>query len=99
MTKGNRIDVTIQGQKFRLRCEEDEQADLEAAAAAVNQKIAELMKGGVADSHRAALMAAFHFAFEAGTQTGGSYRQSAEYKKIQQRLKTLVDEIDTNLSE
>jgi len=99
MSEGNRIDITIQGQTFRLRCEKGEADLLKEAAAMVDTKIAELAQGGVVDRTRAALMAAFHFAFELQGGKRESYKRSPEYRKLQKRLKTLMDEIDTNLTD
>jgi cell division protein ZapA len=100
MSPENRVEVTIGGQVFRLRCPEGEEELLRAAAQMVEAKIAELTQSTtLVDSVRVALMSAFHFAYELISRDEKNFQRSAEYKKIQKRLRTLVEEIDSNLSE
>jgi cell division protein ZapA len=97
MSQEKRTEISICGQVFRLRCAEGEAPQLRAVAQLVEDKIEELRRtGGLVDSHRLALMAAFHFAFEQESRQGQSYKRSAEYRQIQKRLRNLVDEIDSN---
>ena len=100
MCPDKRIEIPIQGQVFKLRCPEGEEQRLREAAQLVEDKIAELTQtSGLVDSLRAALMAAFHLAYEAISREDKSFHHSAEYKKIQKRLRTLVEEIDTHFGD
>jgi cell division protein ZapA len=100
MCPDKRIEIPIQGQVFKLRCPEGEEERLREAAKLVEEKIAELTQStGLVDSFRTALMAAFHLAYEVISREEKSFRHSAEYRKIQKRLKTLVEEIDTHFGD
>jgi cell division protein ZapA len=100
MSPENRIEITIGGQVFRLRCPEGEEERLRAAAQMVEAKIVELTKSTtMVDSLRVNAMAAFHFAYELLSRDEKNFERSTEYKKIQKRLRSLVEEIDSNLSE
>lgn len=99
MSPDKRTEITIQSHAFRLRCKEGEEERLRAVAERVDAKIAELAAAGMVDSVRSALMAAFHFAYELQSREEKSFHQSPEYLKLQKRLQSLVDEIDTNLSQ
>jgi len=100
MSPEKRIEVSIQGQVFRLRCPEGEEEQLRSAAQMVEAKMAELTQStGLVDSVRVAMMAAFHFAYELLSRDEKSFRRSPEYKRIQKRLRTLIETIDSNLSE
>lgn len=100
MSEEKRIELSIHGQVFRLRCPEGEEEKLRSTAELVESRINEIVKSGtMADSLRVALMAAFHFAYELVSREEGTFRHSAEYRKIQKRLKALVKQIDTNLSQ
>jgi len=100
MSPVNRIEITLQGQTFHLRCPEGEEEQLQEAAKLVEDKIAELTTGsGLVDSLRVSLMAAFHLAYELLSRNEKDFRHSAEYKKIQKRLKSLAQEIDTHFDE
>jgi len=99
MSPEKRTEISIQGQTFRLRCPEGEEERLFEAARMVEEKIAELAKtASLADSHRAALMAAFNFAYDLLSREEESFRESPEYKRLQKRLRKLVEKIDSNLS-
>lgn len=98
MSPDKRIEISIHGQVFRLRCPEGEEGRLHAAAKMVEEKITELVESAtLADSLRMALMAAFNFAYELLNRQEKTFRRSSEYRKIQERLETLIDEIDSNL--
>jgi len=100
MSPDKRIEITLQGQTFRLRCPEGEEDRLGEAAKLVEEKIAELSQSsGLVDSHRVALMAAFHLAYEAISSDEKDFRHSSEYRKMQKRLKSLIQEIDTHFGE
>jgi cell division protein ZapA len=100
MSQNKQIKITIQGQTFRLRCSEGEEDRLRATAEFVEAKIKDLTQtANFADSLRAALMAAFHFAYELVSREEKTFQRSSEYKRIQERLRSLVDEIDSNLSQ
>lgn len=92
----NRIQLVICGQSFRLRCPEGEEARLRAAAEMVEEKINEMKQSGLVDSLRCAVMAAFHLAYESISRDEKNFHHSSEYKKLQKRLRTLVEEIDSN---
>jgi cell division protein ZapA len=99
MSPSKQVEITIQGQTFRLRCSEGEEDQLRATAKLVEEKIAELAKAGnFADSLRATMMAAFHFAYELACREEKTFHRSSEYRRIQERLQSLVDQIDSNLS-
>jgi cell division protein ZapA (FtsZ GTPase activity inhibitor) len=98
MSQNKQIKITIQGQTFRLRCPAGEEDRLRTAAELVDAKIAELThSGNFADSRRATIMAAFHFAYELVNRDEGSFVNSSEYRRIQERLRSIVDEIDSSL--
>jgi len=100
MSPETRIEVSVGGQVFRLRCPEGEEEQLRAAAQMVEAKLAELTQStALVDSLRVALMAGFHFAYELLSRDEKNFQRSSEYKKIQKRLRMLVEEIDSNLSE
>ncbi|KPL12320.1 hypothetical protein AMJ85_01140 [candidate division BRC1 bacterium SM23_51] len=100
MNPEKRIEISIHGQLFRLRCPEGEEEQLRATAKMVEDKITEIAEGGsLTDSVRIAQMAAFNFAYELLERREKSFRRSSEYKRIQKRLKTLIEEIDSNLSQ
>jgi cell division protein ZapA len=100
MSPEKRIEISVGGQVFRLRCPEGEEERLHAAAQMVEAKLAELTQStALVDSLRVALMSAFHFAYELLSRDEKSFQRSSEYKKIQKRLRMLVEEIDSNLSE
>jgi len=99
MSPEKRTEITIHGQTFRLRCKDGEEQRLKAVAETVEAKLAELAAAGMVDSVRAALMAAFQFAYELHSRQDAEFRRSPEFQNIQRRLKSLVDEIDSNLSQ
>ena len=100
MSLDKRIEIAIQGLDFRLRCPEGEEERLREAAKIVEDKIAELKRtSGLVDSLRITTLAAFHLAYELLSREEKNFRQSAEYKKIQKRLRSLIQEIDTHFGE
>jgi len=100
MDPEKRTEIVLHGQTFRLRCAEGEEERLQAAAGLVEAKIRELTEGGgLVDSSRVALMAAFHLAYELVNREEERFRRSSEYEAVQKRLKSLAEEIETNLSE
>jgi cell division protein ZapA (FtsZ GTPase activity inhibitor) len=99
MSPDYRTEITLLGHVFRLRCRPEEESRIQEAASRVNGRLRELGESGIVDSLRAALMAAFHFAYEMQSRNLDQFRKSSEYKEIQERLISLVDEIDTNLEE
>ncbi len=99
MNPDKRTEISIGGQVFKLRCAEGEEDKLREAAALVDAKIAELGRAtGIVDSLRLALLAAFHFAYEQAGREEKNFQKSSEYKKLQKRLKQLVEQIDSGLS-
>jgi cell division protein ZapA len=100
MSPRKSIEIALLGQVFRLRCPEGEEYRLRKAAELVEAKIGELTKsGGIVDSLRLSLMVAFHLAYEILDREENSFRHSTEYERIQKRLKSLAEEIETSLSE
>jgi len=99
MSPEKRIELTIHGQTFRLKCPEGEEERLRAAATLVESKMADLTQStGLVDSVRVAIMAAFHLAYEVLSSEEKNFQKSPEYKKLQERIRNLVEKIDSNLS-
>jgi len=100
MNLDKRIEISIQGHVFKLRCPDGEEEKLREAAKVVEERIAELAQtSGMVDTLRIALMAAFYLAYEVLTREDKDFHLSAEYRRIQRRLRSLVEQIDTHFRE
>ncbi|MBM3333745.1 cell division protein ZapA [Candidatus Sumerlaeota bacterium] len=96
MNLDKKVEISILGHVFKLRCHDGEEEKLREAARVVEERIAELTEtGGMVDSLRTALMAALYLAYELLTHEDKDFHLSAEYRRIQKRLRSLVEQIDT----
>ena len=104
MGKTTRIKLNMAGQEYTLKAPAEAQEGLEQIAATVDERVGELQAGGLTSTARAALMAAFQFAYELseagidpGETGGGSSVKDAareQAKEARKRLKKMISRID-----
>lgn len=85
------------GRDFYITCPEDEQEDIQLAAAYLDEKIREVKaEGKVVDSDRITIAAALKITHELLTLRNGSGFDMDEFKRRIATLKKKIDEVITN---
>ena len=94
MSEPIRVKLTIAGQAFSLKAQEEDRKRLENVAEKVDQRIHELQGSGLSSTSRAAIMAAFQFAYEIDEMGGGATQARSSQKQTKNRLQNLISRID-----
>lgn len=99
----SQVSVSIDGRRYRLACGEGEEAQLEALARMVDEKIGEMRKtfGEIGDQ-RLVIMAALSFAdslTEARGETAAERKRSEEVGQHAQTLASRLDELGSRLEQ
>lgn len=96
MTQGAAtLEVVLANEKFRLKAPAENHAKLLEVAEAVNQRIQSLHQdGGALTIQRAALMAAFQFAFELDEVTLRSGMSQSDFREAAEKIDSLIAQIE-----
>jgi cell division protein ZapA (FtsZ GTPase activity inhibitor) len=92
------LELALGVERFRLRAEKSVHARLQAVAETVNLRLEELRRGGgVLTQSRAALMAAFQFAYELDELDAQSDLSGEDRKSVAEKIENLIARIDEGL--
>jgi cell division protein ZapA len=91
------ININIMGREFHITCPDEEQEELQLAAAYLDRKIQEIKaEGKVVDSDRIAIIAALQITHELLMLRNGTGFDMDEFKRRITLLKKKVDEAISN---
>jgi cell division protein ZapA len=88
------LNINIMGREFRITCPDEEQEDLQLAAAYLDKKIQEIKgEGKIVDSDRITIIAALSITHELLMLRNGTGFDMDEFKRRIVSLKRKVDEV------
>jgi cell division protein ZapA len=88
------LNINIMGREFRITCPDEEQEDLQLAAAYLDKKIQEVKgEGKIVDSDRITIIAALSITHELLMLRNGTGFDMDEFKRRIVSLKRKVDEV------
>jgi cell division protein ZapA len=89
------VSVTIDGRKYRLACNEGEEAQLEALAGTIDEKIGEMRKtfGEIGDQ-RLVIMAALTLADSLAEARGEAAAQRKRSEDAEERVRAMASRLD-----
>jgi cell division protein ZapA len=94
MSKAEPLNITIMGKEYRVSCPPEEQDNLRASAALLNEKLAEIKKtGSVIGTERIAIMAALNMSHE----ILHSQALATEHNDLNQRISDMSDRISDSM--
>lgn len=92
------LEIVLASEKFRLKAPQDSHALLLVVAEEVNRRVQMLHEeGGALTLQRAALMAAFQFAFESREMGERSGLSDEEYQEASERIEALISQISETM--
>jgi cell division protein ZapA len=94
MSKAEPLNITIMGKEYRVACPPEEQDNLRASAALLNEKLAEIKKSGsVIGTERIAIMAALNMSHE----ILHSQTLATEHNDLNQRISDMSERISDSM--
>ena len=94
MSKAEPLNITIMGKEYRVSCPPEEQDNLRASAALLNEKLAEIKKtGSVIGTERIAIMAALNMSHE----ILHSQALATEHNDLNQRISDMSERISDSM--
>ncbi|MDT8282414.1 MAG: cell division protein ZapA [Gammaproteobacteria bacterium] len=94
MSKVEPLNITIMGKEYRVACPIEEQDNLRASAALLNEKLAEIKKkGAVIGTERIAIMAALNMSHE----ILHSKTLATEHDDLNQRISDISERISDSM--
>jgi cell division protein ZapA len=99
----SQVSVSIDGRKYRLACNEGEEAQLESLAGMIDEKIGEMRASfGEIGDQRLVIMAALSIAdklTEARDEAAAERKRSEEAEQRTQRIASRLDELGSRLEQ
>ena len=92
MSEPMRIQLKIAGQSFTLKAPEEEHERLERIAGEVESRVQEVQASGISSPQRAALMAAFQFAYDLDQAPTATSKD--DQQKARKKLESLISRLD-----
>ena len=92
MSEPMRVQLKIAGQSFTLKAPEEEHERLERIAAEVESRVQEVQTSGISSPHRAALMAAFQYAYDLDEMPAVGSKD--DQQKARKKLEGLISRLD-----
>ena len=93
MSEPMRIQLKIAGQSFTLKAPEEEHERLERIAGEVESRVKEVQASGISSPQRAALMAAFQFAYDLDEAPAVTSKKD-DQQKARKKLESLISRLD-----